>query len=128
GGALRSPRARAPPGEPRVLGGSILRVSPSTGQGLPTNPLASSGDANARRIVAYGMRNPFRFVIRPGTSELWVGDVGWGTVEEIDRVVNPVDRPVENLGWPCYEGRNPQPGYQAAGLNMCESLYAHPSP
>ena len=42
-----------------------------------------------RRIVAYGFRNPFRFTFRPGTSELWIGDVGWDTWEEIDRVVSP---------------------------------------
>ena len=37
-----------------------------------------------RRIVAPGMRNPFRFTVRPGTSELWVGDVGWRTWQEIN--------------------------------------------
>ena len=40
------------------------------------NPFASSTDPNARRIIAYGFRNPFRFTFRPGTNELWVGDVG----------------------------------------------------
>ena len=33
--------------------------------GLPDNPLAFSSDANARRIVAHGFRNPFRFSVRP---------------------------------------------------------------
>ena len=46
-------------------------------RGLPSNPLAGNSDANARRIIAHGLRNPFRFTFRPGTSELWVGDVGW---------------------------------------------------
>ena len=32
-------------------------------------------DPNARRIVAYGLRNPFRFTFRPGTNEIWIGDV-----------------------------------------------------
>ena len=31
---------------------------------------------------------------------------------------------VENFGWPCYEGIDRQPGYDAANLNICESLYA----
>jgi glucose/arabinose dehydrogenase len=126
GGALRSQSPRRAAGEPRVLDGAILRVSPSTGDGLPNNPLATSSDANARRIVAYGLRNPFRFVVRPGTTELWIGDVGLGTAEEIDRVVNPIKPPVENLGWPCYEGYNPQPSYQAAGLDICNGLYGQP--
>ena len=41
---------------------------------------------------------------RPGTNELWIGDVGWNSWEEIDRVANPKTLPVENFGWPCYEG------------------------
>ena len=75
------------------------------------------------RIVAYGFRNPFRFTIRPLSSELWVGDVGWDDWEEIDRQPNPTSGAL-NFGWPCYEGVNPQPGYQSAGLNLCSSLYS----
>ena len=44
---------------------------------------------NARRIIAHGFRNPFRFTTRPGTDELWIGDVGWNDWEEINRVINP---------------------------------------
>ena len=79
---------------------------------------------NARRIVAYGLRNPFRFAIRPGTSEVWIGDVGWNTTEEINRVPDSADATVENFGWPCYEGASRQGGYDAANLNLCENLYA----
>ena len=42
--------------------------------------------------MAYGLRNPFRFAIRPGTNEVWLGDVGWNTTEEINRVANPTGR------------------------------------
>ena len=45
-------------------------MDPATGDGLPDNPLASSSDPMARRVVAYGLRNPYRFTIRPGTREL----------------------------------------------------------
>ncbi len=121
GGALRSQSLRRPAGEPVLLNGAILRVDPSDGKGLPDNPLAWSSDANARRIVAYGLRNPFRFTIRPGTDEVWIGDVGWGDWEEIDRLANPLDTP-DNFGWPCYEGPVRQAGY--AGLDMCTALYA----
>ena len=125
GGSLRSQDLRTP-GDPTGLNGAILRVDPATGAALPTNPLFGSSDANARRIIAYGMRNPFRFAVRPGTSEIWVADVGWTDWEEINRISNPADATVENFGWPCYEGMGTQSGYDNANLNICENLYAQP--
>ena len=126
GGALRSQDLRTT-GDPTGLNGAILRVDPATGAGLPDNPLASSSDANARRIVGYGLRNPFRITTRPGTSEVWLGDVGWNEWEEIDRLVSPTAAPVDNFGWPCYEGNGRQGGYDAANLSICENLYAEGS-
>jgi uncharacterized repeat protein (TIGR01451 family) len=129
GGALRSQDLRTP-SDPTSLDGAILRVNPDTGEGMPNNPLASSSDPNARRIIAYGLRNPFRMTIRPGTNEVWLGDVGWNTWEEINRVADPLGS-VENFGWPCYEGRDQvqsarQSGYDGANLSICENLYALP--
>jgi glucose/arabinose dehydrogenase len=122
GGALRSQDLRTS-GDPVSLDGAVIRVDPATGAGLPNNPMAASADANARRIIAYGLRNPFRFTVRPGTSELWVGDVGWNEWEEINWIPSPTDAVVENFGWPCYEGNNAQSGYQSANLNICTGLY-----
>ena len=124
GGALRAQSLRRPAGEPALLSGTVIRVDPATGAGLPDNPLAASADTNARRIVAYGLRNPFRFTIRPGTSEIWLGDVGWGRWEEIDRVANINGAAPLNFGWPCYEGPDRQPVYDGFNLTLCESLYA----
>jgi glucose/arabinose dehydrogenase len=123
GGALRSQDVRTM-GDPAGLNGAILRVDPTTGAGLPDNPMASSSDANARRIVGYGLRNPFRITTRPGTNEVWIGDVGWSSWEEINRLVDPTAAPVDNFGWPCYEGDGRQGGYDAANLSICENLYA----
>jgi PKD repeat protein/glucose/arabinose dehydrogenase len=125
GGALRSQDLRTT-GDPVSLDGSIIRVDPATGAGLPDNPLAANSDPNARRIIAYGLRNPFRFTGRPGTDEMWVGDVGWSTWEEINVISDPNDATVENFGWPCYEGAGRQAGYDSANLNICENLYATP--
>jgi len=72
--------------DPMTLDGAILRVDPVTGAGLSGNPMFGSADANARRIIAAGLRNPFRFTFRPGTDEIWVGDVGQGLIEELDFV------------------------------------------
>ncbi|MFC6022335.1 PQQ-dependent sugar dehydrogenase [Plantactinospora solaniradicis] len=125
GGALRAQDVRTP-ADPTGLSGTLIRVHPTTGRAPGDNPLASSRDPNTRRIVAYGLRNPFRFVLRPGTGEVWLGDVGFRTWEEIDRLPNPLASPVRNYGWPCYEGAGQQPNYRAAGLDLCRTLYAAP--
>ena len=122
GGALRSQDVRTP-ADPTSLDGAILRVNPDTGAALPDNPNAASPDPNARRIVAYGLRNPFRITVRPGTNEVWSGDVGWNVWEEINRVPNPTGE-VRNFGWPCYEGTGRMPSYDNLNLNVCETLYA----
>ncbi|MGY1708849.1 PQQ-dependent sugar dehydrogenase [Geodermatophilus sp. SYSU D00758] len=122
GGALRSQDLRTP-GDPVTLAGTVIRVSPDTGEALPDNPAAGAADPNARRIVAHGLRNPFRMDQRPGTGEIWLGDVGWRAVEEVNRIADPTAG-VPNFGWPCYEGGERQPGYAAAGLPICADLYA----
>jgi glucose/arabinose dehydrogenase len=124
GGALRAQSPNRAHG-PAVLSGSLLRLDPDTGEAAAGNPEAGSSDPNLRRIVAYGFRNPFRFAFRPGTSELWLGDVGWNDWEEIERIQTPPATAL-SFGWPCYEGSSPQPGYESAGLAICSSLYASP--
>jgi hypothetical protein len=107
-----------------------LKLAPSppdTGLALATNPNAAATTENARRVIAYGLRNPFRLAVRPGTNEIWLGDVGWSTWEEINRLANPTAR-VVNFGWPCYEGNARQTGYDAANLKICEDLYALTTP
>jgi len=123
GGSLRSQDLRTS-GDPVSLDGTVIRVDPDTGQGLPDNPLATSSDPNARRIVAYGLRNPFRLTTLPGTSQIWLGDVGRNTWEEINRIRNPSDSVVENFGWPCYEGSPRQSSFDVLDLTVCENLYA----
>ena len=120
GGALRSQDLRTA-GDPVTLDGTVIRVDPATGAALPDNP-SSSTDPNAKRIIASGLRNPFRITARPGTDELWVGDVGWNDWEEINRVIGGTA--VQNFGWPCYEGVGRQSGYDGANLKICEDLYA----
>jgi glucose/arabinose dehydrogenase len=124
GGALRSQDMRTT-ADPVSLDGTVIRVDPVTGAGLSDNPLYGNPDPNAKRVIAYGLRNPFRFAPRPNTDELWVGDVGWNDWEEIN--ILPVLGAAENFGWPCYEGTGNgsghQAGYDAANLNICVNLY-----
>ena len=84
GGALRSQDLRTG-SDPTGLDGTVIRVTPNTGVGTPKNPLYGSADANERRIVAYGLRNPFRFALPRHLTEMYVGDVGWNDWEEINR-------------------------------------------
>ena len=122
GGSLRAQDLRTS-GDPVGLDGTLIRVNPDNGAAVPTNPLFSSPDINARRVIMHGLRNPFRITFRPGTSELWVGDVGLGRWEEINRVTDVLGT-VENGGWPCYEGPARPPSFQNLGLGICENLYA----
>ena len=55
------------------------------------------------RIVALGLRNPWRFSLDRRTGLLWIGDVGQGAREEID-VYRPGARGLENYGWRRLEG------------------------
>jgi glucose/arabinose dehydrogenase/PKD repeat protein len=131
GGALRSQDVRSA-ADPTGGDGAILRVNPDTGAALPDNPNAGAADAMTRRIVAYGFRNPFRLTLRPGTGEVWAGDVGWNNWEEVDRIAAPTSG-VANAGWPCYEGAGRMSSYDNLNLSLCESLYgqgasAHAAP
>jgi glucose/arabinose dehydrogenase len=66
----------------------------------PGNPFAADPDSNARLVWATGLRNPFRFAVDPVGGALWIGDVGQGVWEEIDRA--PAGG--ANFGWPWREG------------------------
>ena len=103
------------------LAGKILRLNPETGHGYASNPYVDSDLASKRsRIWCYGLRNPFRFTMRPGTGVtdtsfgnpgvIYIGDVGWNTWEEM----NICTQGGQNFGWPCFEGIYDQPNYQAA--------------
>lgn len=126
GGALRAQDLRTP-GDPLTLDGSMVRIDRFTGAGLAGNPLIGSADLNARRMIAHGLRNPFRIAFRPGTSELWVADVGSSKADEVDRIVDTTPASVLNYGWPCREGLTTGPStFQSADL--CLTLGATEAP
>jgi len=101
------------------LAGKILRVNPLTGEGYPSSPFYDGNPrSNRSRVWASGLRNPFRFTVRPGTGSrdpalgdpgsLYISDVGWQGWEECD----VASRGGENFGWPCYEGPAAETAYQ----------------
>lgn len=97
------------------LSGKIIRIN-TDGTGVADNPFYTGNpNDNRSKIWAYGMRNPFRFSIKPGTDTLFVGDVGWGSWEEINVV-----EPGQNFGWPCFEGDEFLLGYST--FSLCQTL------
>ncbi|HBP23528.1 MAG TPA: hypothetical protein DEA08_37835, partial [Planctomycetes bacterium] len=84
----------------QTLLGSILRIDPHGGTpyGIPAdNPLV--GQTGRDEIWAWGLRNPWRFSFDRQTGELYVGDVGQSTAEEVGLAARG-----DNLGWKVFEG------------------------
>ena len=125
GGALRSQDLLSGT-DPVGYDGTVLRLNPLTGAPMPDNPLVGGSNVTDDPIIAYGLRNPFRMAPRPGTAELWIGDVGWNDWEELNRIAATGDLAIENFGWPCFEGIGRHPGYEGAGLDLCDDLYGSP--
>jgi len=90
GGSGGDPENRAQ--NPSSMLGKILRLDPARPGAAP-------------RMVALGVRNPWRFSFDRANGDLWIGDVGQGAIEEVD--YTPATSPgVENYGWDVYEGRS----------------------
>jgi len=89
-----------------TLLGGLLRIDPSPSGDQPytvppDNPFV--GRNGRGELWAYGLRNPWRFSFDRATDDLWIGDVGQGAIEEIDRV--PFNRAAgANFGWNVFEG------------------------
>jgi glucose/arabinose dehydrogenase len=68
----------------------------------PDNPFVHDPDAR-NEIFVYGLRNPWRINFDPLTHDLFIGDVGEQSYEELNYV--PAGPPAgQNFGWSCYEG------------------------
>jgi glucose/arabinose dehydrogenase len=84
----------------------ILRVDPDGNRGFKVprdNPFA--GEPGAREeILAYGLRNPWRFSFDRESGDLWIGDVGQNDQEEIDFLAEDELTSGANFGWSAFEG------------------------
>ncbi|NJK79081.1 MAG: PQQ-dependent sugar dehydrogenase [Chloroflexaceae bacterium] len=90
--------------------GKILRIDVTRTMGElpyaipPTNPYTQTA-GYAPEIWALGLRNPWRFSFDRATGDLYIGDVGQGSIEEIS-YQPAASTGGENYGWRCKEGSN----------------------
>jgi glucose/arabinose dehydrogenase len=82
----------------RNLKGKMLRIN-KDGTIPTSNPFYAKASGKNRAIWARGLRNPFKFAVKPGTGTIFINDVGQQTWEEINR-----GAPGANYGWPRHEG------------------------
>jgi glucose/arabinose dehydrogenase len=95
-----------------TLFGKILRIDPRPSGGRPygipsDNPFVGRDDARGE-IWDYGLRNPWRFSFDAATGDLWIGDVGQNSFEEVDH--EPAGEGGRNYGWNRREGLHPYDG------------------
>lgn len=87
------------------LFGSILRIDvdnldSAMKYSIPSsNPFFGNTSGYMEEIYAYGLRNPWRMSFDSETGELWTGDVGEGSFEEVNVIIKGA-----NYGWPIVEG------------------------
>ena len=114
-----------------TLLGKLLRinVNGASPYAIPgDNPLVGVAGA-LPEIWAYGLRNPWRFSFDRSTGDLFIGDVGQDSWEEVD--FQPAGSPGgQNYGWNVMEGNhcfNPPSNCNSTGLTLPILEYAHGS-
>ena len=87
--------------------GKILRIN-ADGTIPTNNPFYNTATGNNRATWALGLRNPFTFAFQPGTTRLFINDVGQSTWEEINDGIAG-----SNYGWPTTEGPTSNPAFRS---------------
>jgi glucose/arabinose dehydrogenase len=101
----------------KSLLGKILRIDPHqsgsdpysipAGNPFAGQPLCSSGSSattDCPEVLAWGLRNPFRWSFDRQTGDIAIADVGQDQWEEVDYVPASGTLAGDDFGWPCYEG------------------------
>jgi len=103
--------------------GKLLRIDPRDPDGAGPLRYAVPADnpyigETEKATWLLGVRNPWRFSFDRETGDLWLGDVGQGTREEIDRLPATAGQDAgkgDNLGWNVCEGDQAYPGGDPCG-------------
>lgn len=124
GGAAGDPQDNAQ--NTQTLLGKMLRIDVNTNdEAIPytipsDNPFVD--DPNVLdEIWAIGLRNPWRFSFDRTTGDLWIGDVGQNSSEEVNFVPSS-SMGGENYGWRCFEGD------QAFNTSGCQAQQNYVAP
>jgi len=122
GGSAGDPGGRSQKLSTRL--GKLLRIDPIDPDGAgPRRYRTPSGNPRVGRsglndLWAWGLRNPWRFSFDRANGSLWIGDVGQGAREEIDRArSNAAGTGAgkgRNYGWNRCEGKRRYPNTSAA--------------
>lgn len=116
GGGAGDPRGNGQKLRTRL--GALLRIDPLDPDGAGpkryrtpgSNPRV--GKSGRNDLWAWGLRNPWRFSFDRKNGNLWIGDVGQGVREEIDRSRSTNGRKAgkgKNYGWNRCEGSRRYP-------------------
>lgn len=103
--------------------GKMIRIDVSAATGYtvpPGNPFVSRVGARPE-IYALGFRNPWGWSIDHVTGDIWVGDVGEGSFEEVNRVVKG-----GNYGWPVLEGKQCTNWLPCVTTGLSEAVLVYP--
>jgi glucose/arabinose dehydrogenase len=103
-----------------TLLGKILRLDVDNGDpySIPSdNPFGNE-------VWAYGLRNPWRISFDRLTGDLWIGDVGQNTWEEIDYLPAGSEGGA-NFGWSVMEGNHAYDGEPQSGIYTPVVEYSH---
>jgi len=108
--------------------GKILRINPASAEN-PANAYTLPPDnPYGNEVYAAGLRFPYRWGFDRLTNDVWIGDRGDSSVEEINFLPFDALRGA-NFGWPCYEGSSSRNGNicsNATGLQF--PVHQYPSP
>lgn len=102
--------------------GKILRIDVAN----PTVAPPGNVQGGDPFIWDYGLRNPWRFSFDSCTGDLYIGDVGQGSREEVD--IEPAGQGNKNYGWNTMEGTlcyEPPQGCDMTGLTLPVKEYSH---
>lgn len=109
-----------------VLLGKMLRLNVNTSLTAPYYTIPVGNPYN-NEVYDLGLRNPFRWSFDRLTNDMWIGDVGQNSWEEIDLRAAGAS-PGLNWGWRCYEG---SATFNTSGCGMVSNytfpVYTYPS-